>query len=777
MAFSLLADILHETGAELIAGVEAVVSAATMDVVVARQTIARLPQLMRELVARLRADTERTYIPTTFQSSLDMDQSIRAARLLKCAVWDAIERQELRATPRELRIVADWFVDTVERELRAGYQRLSDTLDAVPDHMMVMGLDGRYRYLSRAASEALGEVLGVRPAEMVGQSVHDVIAASPAPVRESMQRHIAEVTERARRGEVTREELLLPHGDGLRWRERHVGPLRGPDGEVDAVAVASRDINDRKKAEARLQILSKLGALAETMEHDSILDAIAHLSIPELADWCLINVVEGARSPRTTLAHQDPAKATLAHELLRLPSQLPTLRVGHAALAGNSTLIVDIAEVTDDPELSHSEIVRRLQVRSAIVVPILVMRVPIAIATFMMTPDSGRRYGAEDLALAQEMARRAAQMIENALLHQQLRQTEARFRFALDHASISVFETDPELRFRWSYNSVLGLAGEQAIGQTLGVAVSREAGEVTDQLPRRVVETGEGARSAFSAIVDGRRRHFMVRYEPLRGVGGIVGLSGATIDVTELKEAEEQLARELTFRERMMGILGHDLRNPVSAVLGLTGLLLNGEPSDKARKQLGFIEQAARRMNEMIGTLLDFTRLRFHGSLPIALARIGLDELAGDVVAELRAAHRGREIELSTSGNLRGEWDPGRMAQLFTNLVANALTHGEKGSAVRVSLAGDEDNVVLNVSNRGAPISPALAERLFEPFKQGDVSDGGVRRGLGLGLFIVREIVRAHGGTIGVRSGDGLVTFTATFPRSAATRPDGVSVS
>jgi len=763
MTPSPLADILDETGADLVAGVEAAVSATTTDVVVARKTIAHLPRLMRGLVDRLRGDVGSSDLPTALQSGFEMDHSIRAARLLNRAVWDAIERHERPATSRELRVVADWFTDTIEAEARSGYRRLSDTLDAVPDHMMVMGLDRRYRYFSRHAAIALSDVLGVKPSEMVGRSVDEIIAASPEPVRPAQRQHIADIIERARRGETTREELLLPAGDGLHWRERHVGPLHGPDGEVDAVAVASRDITARKKAEARLQILSKLGALAETMEHASIIEAIAHLAIPELADWCLINAVEHGHSARTTLAHRDPSKAALAQELLSLPSQLLRLRVGQAALAGNSTLLVDIANTTDDPELRHSEIVQRLQVRSAIVVPILVLRAPVAIATFMMTPDSGRRYGPDDLAFAQEMARHAAQMIENALLHEQLRQSEARFRFALDHASISVFETDPELRFRWSYNSMLGLTDHQVIGQSLSDAGSYEVGDVTDQVPRRVIETGEGARRAATAIVDGTRRHFIVHYEPLRGTDGIVGLSGDAIDVTELKEAEEQLARELGFRERMIGILGHDLRNPVSAVLGLTSLMLNGELSDAARKQLGFIEHAARRMNEMIGTLLDFTRLRFHGSLPIARARIGLDELSRDVVAELRAAHRGREIELSTSGNLRGEWDPGRLAQLFTNLVANALTHGEKGSPVWVSVVGDQDPVDVSVSNRGAPIAPALAERLFEPFRQGDDS---ARRGLGLGLFIVREIVRAHGGTIDVRSGDGLVTFAATLPRT-----------
>jgi signal transduction histidine kinase len=310
------------------------------------------------------------------------------------------------------------------------------------------------------------------------------------------------------------------------------------------------------------------------------------------------------------------------------------------------------------------------------------------------------------------------------------------------------------------------------LGKTASEILGPQMGAALDELQRRVLETGEGARSTLSASANGKTRYFLVRYEPLRGTGGIVGLTGTTVDVTELKEAEEQLARELGFRERMMGILGHDLRNPVSAVLALAGLMRRQDGmSDKAREQLGWIEQAARRMNEMIGTLLDFTRLRFHGSLPVAVQEIDLDELVRSVVAELRAAHRTREIELSASGNLHGRWDPGRIAQLLSNLAANALSHGAEGSPVTVALAGEGENVRLSVSNRGPVIPPELVERLFEPFQQGTDNSGNGHRGLGLGLFIVREIVRAHGGTIDVRSCGDLTTFAVTLPRAALPVP------
>jgi signal transduction histidine kinase len=297
-----------------------------------------------------------------------------------------------------------------------------------------------------------------------------------------------------------------------------------------------------------------------------------------------------------------------------------------------------------------------------------------------------------------------------------------------------------------------------------------------DEIKRRVIKTGEGAGTAFSTILGGKRRHLLVRYEPLRGIGGIVGVTGAAVDVTELKEAEEQLARELGFRERMMGILGHDLRNPLSAVLALAGLLrVDDGMSDKAREKLAVLEQSARRMNEMIGTLLDFTRLRFHGSLPMVAEEVDLEELIRDGVAEIQAAHRKRAIEFSASGNLRGRWDPGRIAQLLSNLAANALWHGARESPVRVALSGEGEVVLLIVSNRGSVIPPELVDRLFEPFQQGTDIGGNGRGRLGLGLFIVREIVRAHGGTIDVRSSDDLTTFAVTLPRTAPPTLEGLT--
>lgn len=260
--------------------------------------------------------------------------------------------------------------------------------------------------------------------------------------------------------------------------------------------------------------------------------------------------------------------------------------------------------------------------------------------------------------------------------------------------------------------------------------------------------------------------------EPLRGPSGeIVGLTGAVADVTGQKRVQEALADALVFRERMLGILGHDLRNPLSAaVVGLSLLQRRADLAEEAREQVARIDRSAKRMLEMIETLLDFSASRFKGALPIAPVTADLHEVARAVTEELRAANPGCEIELTTHGDGRGRCDPARMAQVVSNLVGNALVHGARDEPVRVCVGGDADELSLVVSNGGTPIPAELLPVLFEPFRQGPgCRDASRARGLGLGLYIVKQIVTAHGGEIDVRStAERGTTFTVRVPRSLA---------
>jgi PAS domain S-box-containing protein len=295
--------------------------------------------------------------------------------------------------------------------------------------------------------------------------------------------------------------------------------------------------------------------------------------------------------------------------------------------------------------------------------------------------------------------------------------------------------------------------------------------QVTDAWTR--ARRGEAVTSELLVPTPHGERWYERHANPLfDSEGRVEAIVLASRDIDARKRAEENLAHELAFRERMVGILGHDLRNPVSAVLGIAGLAqLQDGVSDKLREQLELIVQAARRMNEMITTLLDFTQLRFRGDLHLTPAPMDLADAARVVVDELRAAHPKRQIVLSSRGDVRGDWDAARLAQLISNLVANALTYGFPEAAVQVDLRVEDAVVALSVSNHGLAIPATAIPHLFEPFYQARQEGRSRSRGLGLGLHIVRAIADAHGGVVDVSSDATLTTFTVRLPR----RDDGRS--
>ncbi|WP_373048231.1 MEDS domain-containing protein [Vulgatibacter sp.] len=236
----------------------------------------------------------------------------------------------------------------------------------------------------------------------------------------------------------------------------------------------------------------------------------------------------------------------------------------------------------------------------------------------------------------------------------------------------------------------------------------------------------------------------------------------------------EQLQANARFSELFVGILGHDLRNPLMAIGTAASLLERRSECEKLAKPIGRIQSSAGRMSRMIDQILDFTRVRLGAGFPLASRPIDLADLFRSVLDELQATDGAAPIVFEVAGDTTGRWDADRLAQLVSNLAGNALLHRSLGSTVRIGIDGAAPgSVVARFDNEGR-IPAEILPVIFEPFREANERRTAQSSGLGLGLFISRQIVLAHGGSIAVESSEASGTSVVVeLPRDAAAVASG----
>ena len=218
----------------------------------------------------------------------------------------------------------------------------------------------------------------------------------------------------------------------------------------------------------------------------------------------------------------------------------------------------------------------------------------------------------------------------------------------------------------------------------------------------------------------------------------------------------------LAARDWDIAMLAHDLQTPLASIAAGTLLLSRGDLDERTRTVTDRIARTVRRMSEMVTDLTDYARAGL-GPIPVVRRTVDLSRLVAEVVAECHGLDGGERIRVEATGDVSGEWDPSRLAQAISNLVRNAITHGE--GEVRVRLQDSGEGVEVHVHNRGEPIPADRLPFIFQPFERGS-NEG---RGLGLGLYIVRAIASAHGGRVEATScaAEG-TTFRLCLPRRLA---------
>lgn len=241
----------------------------------------------------------------------------------------------------------------------------------------------------------------------------------------------------------------------------------------------------------------------------------------------------------------------------------------------------------------------------------------------------------------------------------------------------------------------------------------------------------------------------------------------------ELQQQHDKLEKTHAFEQLLIGIASHDLRNPLAVILLNTTLLLRvKEMSERETRFINRIHTSAQGAIRLVGDLLDFTKTRLTGGIQIRREPVDLRDVVRRAIVDVHGAFPGGDIRLDSADEARGEWDPERLAQVVSNLLSNAVKYSPEGSPVQITIRADSGSATVSIQNMGVVIPSEKLSNLFEPFERANVQSG-ADRSIGLGLYIVKQIVESHGGRIVVTSteADG-TTFTVHLPRNASL-PEG----
>jgi PAS domain S-box-containing protein len=324
---------------------------------------------------------------------------------------------------------------------------------------------------------------------------------------------------------------------------------------------------------------------------------------------------------------------------------------------------------------------------------------------------------------------------------------------------------------------LLGATSMEALEQDMATLYQKafirraDTGEPLEPKDNLLVRALEGHTVFLDCImrdpITGADRVMRSAAAPVRVGEQVVGTVAFSTDITERIQAERSLRERADFEQKLIGIVGHDLRQPLQTIAMSAGILLM-RPGLDERALVGVqrITAAAARMQRMLHDILDFTRARLGGGIPLERVQSDIGQLAREAAEEVALVHPERQVEVAVEGSAEGRWDADRLRQVLDNLLTNALAYSPAGTPVRLEVDGRTPGEVhVRVHNAGAPIPAEILPVLFQPMTRGTRA-AGAERSVGLGLFIVRHLVEAHGGRVEVASTEAEgTTFSVHLPR------------
>lgn len=543
----------------------------------------------------------------------------------------------------------------------------------------------------------------------------------------------------------------------------------------------------RGEAEAarhRFEFLAQASiTLSSSLDYSTTLASVARLAVPHIADWCSVYIVDESGEARLlAVAHVDPEKVALAHELnarYPLEPEAPT-GVPHVLRTSQPELIPYIpdemlVELTPDPELLRT--LRALGLVSAMTVP-LVARGRVLGAITFFSAESEHRYGGADLALASDLASRAAVAVDNARLLRETRQGALEREAILGQIADGIVMADASGTIVFANTVAQRLFGTQVLGippSELAAAFHafRPSGEPfrSEDLPL-VRATLRNETIVNEDVVirhqDGSDRIIACSATPVVGedgvkLGGVVSFR----DVTTQRTLERQ-------KDDFLSAAAHDLKTPLTTIKGLAQILgrraarANTPETNSLLDGLHRIDATTSRMSGLINELLDISRIEMGRSLDLMRAETDLVALIRQIASEQQHTTDLHDVRVyALAPDITGGWDEVRLERAFTNLVSNAITYSPRGGRVEVTVdleRSEPARAVVRIDDEGLGIPEQDLPTIFERFHRGSNVSGRIP-GTGIGLAGAREIFQQHGGQITVRRrAGGGTSFEVTLP-------------
>lgn len=532
-------------------------------------------------------------------------------------------------------------------------------------------------------------------------------------------------------------------------------------GALDLSDLYEKEKAARAEAEAaqeRLEFLAEASsALSESLDYEETLTTVAELAVPRVADWCVVDILEEDGSlRRLAIAHADPDKLALAHDFARrYPPRADASAVAKVIETGEPALVSEISDellgaLTRDEE--QRRMVGELGLRSYLSVP---MRAPgrtLGAITFV-TAESGRVYGDADLALAAELARRAALAVENARLYREAEQ-RGHAAQALTFVGDGVFIVDHDGYVRlWNpaAEAITALPETTVVGRPVREAIP---GWTTLEGRVPIVPSDQPATVRPEAVPV--ELHDRELWLSISGVAFAEGTVFAFRDITEERGLDKM-------KSDFVSTVSHELRTPLAAIYGAALTLQRGDlplQPDQRSDLLTVIASEAERLARIVNDILWASRLEAE-NVQITIESCDAAEIAATVLQAARL-HVPDTVELALeapAGLPPLAADPDKVRQVLSNLIDNAVKYSPDGGRVDVRLHGEHGALTFVVTDSGLGIPPAEQERIFEKFYRLDPDLTRGVGGTGLGLYICRELVRRMDGRIWVdsRVGDGSV--------------------